>query len=431
MWAGGRHAPRRLLPRRLRHQNGQVDWQRGAAVVAQFTQAGSSLLLSMVAVRALSTAEFGQYLLVASTIVIATGATTGLIGDSLTVLDRSQSAMRRTLQGGAAGASLLAGLLVLLVSGLLGWLPWTLALVASAAAVAFVLEDLARRMLMANRRFAGVVVTDLGYALIAMVVLGAAAGTSGIALSTMFVAITAGQSVALLVAVCLLPSSDRYLARLRGPLRVGELLGFGGWRALHLTVGPLKVWAARVMVSGLAGFSAVGMLEANRLVMAPLLLAVQGASSAILVNQVTLVRESPARARQQADRDARVLIASTGAALLALIAASDPLSRVLVGSADLIDPVVLLGWGFVAVGMAANIPYANLTAASGAARAALALRMADLLLMGVGMAALLALLPADTWYRWVPATIGVLSCALAGVQRHVAFRSLSPHRPAM
>lgn len=401
-----------------------MDGQRLAAIGAQFTQAGASLLLSSVAVRSVDTAEFGQYLLVTSTIILVTGATTGFVGDSLTVLDRSEQTLRRTLLAGALACAGLAGGLVLVASGLMGWLSWPVAALAGAACVAYVVEDLVRRVLMANKRFHAVIATDLAYTLAALVVLASAWASTGIGLAALLLAIGLGQVVATGAGIALVPSADRHLPPWRGPLAVRQLVGFGGWRALHLTVGPLKLWLTRLMVSISAGFAAVGVLEANRLLMAPVLLAVQGASSAMLVSQAEAVRSSGPAARRQADRDAVVLGAASLAGALGVLVARVPLSEVLLGGSTLVHPGVLLAWGVVGVGMALNVPYATLTAAAGAPRAAFLMRVTDLgvALLGVGL--LLGLDQSETAYLWAPLVIGVASCALAPLQRHVAFRSV-------
>lgn len=408
---------------RTRGHNWPVDRQRVAAVVAQFTQAAASLALTMVAVRELDTAEFGRFLLVMSTILITTSATTGLVGDSLTVLDRSDPDMRRALQVTALGSSVTAGIIVASMSAVLGWLVGPIALLAGVAAGAFVLEDLARRMLMANRRFPAVVVTDLIYVVAASATLSAAYMWWTLGLAALLTAILIGQLVALAAAVALLPDAERFLAPRSGHLQLGALMGFGGWRALHLSVTPLRMWIARLIASAVTGFAAVGLLEANRLVMAPLILAIQGASSAVLVSQVALMRQSSHSARRQADRDAAMFALATGIAVLVLLAGQAPLATLLVGSTDLLRTPLLLGWGLVAIGMALNVPYANLTAASGAARAALAVRLLDLLLVLAATALLAGVLPSDTWFLWLPIAMGVVSCALTVVQRHVAFRS--------
>lgn len=397
-----------------------MDRQRIAAVVAQFTQAGASLLLSVLAVRTLDPSGFGRYLLVTSTMILLTGATTGLIGDSLTVLDRSTATMRRTLQWGALTSAGIGGMVVLLLAGLLGWAAWPVAGIAGVAAATFVLEDLVRRALMANRRFGSVVLVDLTYAAVAVLIFATAFAVGSISLAVMFAAIAAGQVVASAVGVRQIPRADRRAVGMRGDVQVRELIGFGGWRALHLSVGPLKLWVIRLMVSGAAGFAAVGLLEANRLVMAPLMLAVQGTASALLVSQAAQVRRSPGLARAQADRDAAMLVLAVCAALLGLYLARVPIATLLLGSADLVDPLMLVGWGVVAVGMALNVPYSNLTAAAGAPRAAFAMRVWDLALAVLGIGALIILLPTQDWLPMVPMLIGVVSCALAVAQRRVA-----------
>ena len=127
------------------------------AISAQFSQAFGSFVLQALAARTLGLTDFGAFAVLIGGIVLATGIMTGFVGDSLTVLDRSDPRIRTALQlwclilaagtfvvsAGLAERSGLAGLHVALVFG--------------AATAAWVVEDTVRRLLMATLRFWSVV----------------------------------------------------------------------------------------------------------------------------------------------------------------------------------------------------------------------------------------------------------------------------------
>lgn len=386
-------------------------------MAAQFTQALASLALSMVAVRALDPAGFGQYSLVISTLLVMTGLTTGLVGDSLTVLDRHQPDLRYALQVTALGAALLCAVLVASLGIGLGWFTTQAAPVVLLAVLSFLLEDVLRRTLMASFRFAAVLLVDLSYAVVAAAVLIAAWSFDVLGLAMIFLAMAIGQFVAIIVAVALLPTQDRYLVRRsRGGMRT--VLSFGGWRASLGVIGPARQWGARVIVAGAAGLAAVGTLEANRMLVAPVLLAVQGLGSAILVTYSKEYRVDPGRLMRSADRDALVLFFGAILAVLAILPAAPVLGQFLLGSTELVDPRAIIGWGLVAVGIAGSLPFATLTSVAGVPRTVVGIRVIDLILSLVGVWALMATTDPEQTYVWAPAVLGLVVCATALLQRN-------------
>src|SRR4051794_7583590 len=68
------------------------------AVVAQFSQAAASFLLTVAAARYLGSAEFGVLALLVGALVLGTAVMTGFVGDSLTVLDRYDARIRTALE---------------------------------------------------------------------------------------------------------------------------------------------------------------------------------------------------------------------------------------------------------------------------------------------------------------------------------------------
>ena len=68
------------------------------AVIAQAAQAGIGLLLQILVARLLGIDEYGRFAILYGVVIVATAVVTGLIGDSLVVLERSQRAIRAGLQ---------------------------------------------------------------------------------------------------------------------------------------------------------------------------------------------------------------------------------------------------------------------------------------------------------------------------------------------
>jgi O-antigen/teichoic acid export membrane protein len=394
-------------------------------MAAQFTQALTSLAFGMIAVRVLDPTGFGQYSLIISTLVVMTGLSSGLIGDTLTVLDRHQSDVRYALQVMALATATLCGVLVATVGIGFGWFPAGAAPVISLAVLSFLLEDVMRRALMANGRFAAVLMVDLTYAAVAGAILLMAWQLDRLGLVGIFLAMAAGQCAAAAVAVFLLPESDRYLAS-RGPGGLRPMLSFGGWRAAQGVIGPARLWAARMLVAAAVGLAAVGTLEANRMLVAPVMLAVQGLGFAILVSYTRGVRADPAALSRTADRDALILVAGSMTAVAAILVAAPLLGRILLGSTELVNRPAIFGWGLVAVGMAASIPFTSVTSVAGAPRSVVGIRVVDLVFSLLGVSALLVLTDADTTYIWTPAVLGVVVCATALLQRWRSRRQMSP-----
>lgn len=410
-----------------------MDRRRIPAVAAQFTQALTSLVFGMVAVRALDPTGFGQYSLVISTLVVMTGATTGLVGDTLTVLDRHHPPIRSALQHLALGSALVGGLVVAFVGIVLGWFPNATAPIVAVAVLSFLFEDVLRRMLMANSRFVSVLWVDLSYAAAAALTLWVIWSVSTVTLGMIFVAMTVGQCVAAVVAVNLLPAEERYLVMSRGAAW-RETLGFGSWRAIQGLVGPARLWGARALVAAFATLASVGVLEANRLVVAPIQLAVQGMASAILVAYVTRARTEPWRLNRAADRDALLLVGGALAGTAILVAAAPLVGRILLGSTELVNRPAMLGWGLVAVGAGAAIPYMHVSSVLGAPGAAASVRILDMVLSLAAVGTLMLTTTADESYIYVPAVLGLVVCSTALLQRarsraRVAAVGHEPYRP--
>jgi O-antigen/teichoic acid export membrane protein len=314
------------------------------AVAAQFSQAFGSFVLQLVAARSLALAEFGTFAVLIGGIVLATGIMTGFVGDSLTVLDRSERRIRAALQVWCLTlmvATFVVGAVTARVSGLTDV---RTGLLFGAATAAWVLEDTVRRLLMASFRFWSVVAVDLTHAAVALATLFVLNARSGrLTLADFMIALVFGQLAAICTALVRSPQAERVLVSWRGAA-IGVVAGFGAWRGLQQGIRPLTLTVARTLVVLAAGTAAVGQLEAARVYMAPALLAVQGIGSFLLAIYA-VNRDSPiAEAVRQADRAAMALVSSSlllGAIATALVGWAGPL---IVGDDYVIQPLAVAGW---------------------------------------------------------------------------------------
>jgi len=367
------------------------------ALAAQVSLALSSLVLQVVAARGAGPEALGQFALLFGYVVMATAVSTGLVGDSLTVLDRHRPAVRSglltaavvTIAVAAAGGFALA-------AGPHG--PGVGAVFAVATA-AFMTADLLRRTVMAGLRFWPLVVVD-GLALAtASTFLLVTAQATHLTLAHVVGALAIGQVTACAAAWRWLPTAERHLVRL-GAAGVPVVVRFGGWRALQQFVRPTTLNTARWLVLLAAGGVAVGELEAARVFVAPAMLLVQGVASYLFASYAA-GRDLPlADVLRRADRGAATMLSGCLVLAVAAAVATPALGPLLTGDRFSLTVTAVLGWGVYAASCAAVLPYGSLAAVRGAPARVLVLRVLDSgsALVVIGLALLVWGLP----FVWVP-----------------------------
>ncbi len=356
-----------------------------AAALAQLAQAAGSFALQVVAAHALGARGLGVVSLCLGAIILVTAVTSGLVGDSLTVLDRHEPSVRAALQGltlvMVAGGSTIAALAL----NLTGVLDGPQAVAFAVATAVFQLEEVLRRVLMAALRFWTLLIVDgaaVGSTLVALAVLAA---TGEIEVGSFLVAIAIGQSVGIVVAALVLPVPERRLVPFVNPA-FRHVLSFGGWRGAQVALTPLGLTASRLVVLSATGAIALGEVEAARVLGAPALLVVQGLGSYLLSTyardrNLTLgVLRRRARRASVAMAGTAVLIGA-GVALLAQV-----IAPVVIGRAIHVDVVTVIGWAVFAAATATMQPFTSLAVARGHQRAVLVVRCLDVA-VGVGLLA--------------------------------------------
>ena len=131
------------------------------AVLGQFTMALAGLGLQVAAARMLGAGGLAVFALVYGALVLATAVCSGMVGDSLTVLDRHDRGVRAGLHVWTLLVCVGAGTVGAVAALVSGLVPVWAGLLLAPACAAFVIEDTLRRLLMATDRYPALPVVDL------------------------------------------------------------------------------------------------------------------------------------------------------------------------------------------------------------------------------------------------------------------------------
>lgn len=328
----------------------------GAAVLSQGVVAGSSLVLQWLALWQLGRDGLGTFAILSGGIVVTvTALHTGWVGDPLAIVDRHAPALRRALRLMTVGSIALATVGGTLAAAALTDLGWPTAGLFGVALGAWVAEESGRRLMMARLDFWSLVANDVAYALGALGAAGVGVATGRLTMGWLIGSMLVGSLAAVVAALRQLPAEE-----LRAGPRVrpdfAEIARFSVWRSGQLAMRPLGMLGSRVVVQSLTSTSTLGLIEAGRLLVAPVLTAANGFGGFIL----------PWFARRHREREldlgvvARVSGICAAAALACLPAAFllRPLVERIDGSGSIPTPLVV-AWCCFAVGYAANIPLVN------------------------------------------------------------------------
>lgn len=333
------------------------------AVGGQLVQALSSLSLQVLAAYMLGASGLGLYALLFGVIVSTAAITEGLVGDSLTVLDRHDASVRSALVRWAWLTSVSASAMTtaaFVVTGLLSDWAAVLFLLAS---VAFMLEGILRRLLMATLRFWSVVGMDSASLSMSLLSLTTFYLLDLGSIEALLAALLLGQLFGMLVGNWLCPRSER--TRGSRPAQMGMVWRYGSWRAAQQLVRPTQLSLMRFFIVTQLGAGVAGHLEGARLYIAPVLLVVQGLGSYMFASFSQSRDEHLRSLLSRADRISRRMCATAqglGIAGALLIPWFGPL--ITAGKFD-ISAWDVLAWSAFAAATAANAPYGTLAAVRG------------------------------------------------------------------
>jgi O-antigen/teichoic acid export membrane protein len=358
------------------------------ALGAQGSQAIGSFLIMALAARSLGIEELGKLGVLYGVLVLCAATTSGFVGDSLTVLDRSGRRLRAGMQLWLLTLSCACGVLVPTVSLTVGFVSGIEALLLGLAVAAYLIEDVLRRLLMAHLGFARIVVMDLSVTCVALSIVWLQNVNGLPSLAGYLAAIACGQTAGIIVGAALVPRTDRYLVRFRGA-DWKAVAAYGCWRAAQQMLRPGLMTAMRLALMILVTLAATGQLEIARIYAAPAMLFVGGISSYLFAAYAKNRASTVAALLAQADRALLVVlgITATGAAVaLWALPIAGPLA-----TGQTPDFLAVAGWLAYAASVAVVSPYGALAAIKGSAKRVFALRLADTLVSLAGVVLILHL----------------------------------------
>lgn len=379
------------------------------AAVAQVWQAVGSFGLQIVAAWTLGAQGLGLVSLCLGVIVLATALSSGMVGDSLIILDRSRKEVRGALQAWALLLSVVSGTVAGVVMGLtLLTLPQALLFVG--ALIAFQFEELVRRIFMGVMQFWRLVLVDTVAVVVALAIIASFAATDSITVEAFFGALLAGQAAGILTGLALLPAAERVWSPLRGS-DLRSVGAFGAWRGAQVAVPQLMLTLSRVLVTMLAGGVALGLVEGARIFVAPVLLAIQGLGSYLLSSYVRDSSLSVGALRRRAWR-ASLMMMGGALALGAVIVLLVPyVGHFVSGPMFSIERLTVAGWVVYVVASASFQPFASLAAVKGRQRRVFTCRLMD---AAFSVALLVALLSNGVSAAYTPFTLAA-GLVLGGV----------------
>lgn len=347
------------------------------AVIAQAAQAGIGLLLQILVARLLGIEEYGRFAILYGVVIVATAVVTGLVGDTLVVLDRS----RRVIRAGLEAMLLMTSVVLAVGAFLIAWLTGFSDVLESAlfavALAAFAVEEIVRRLLIAHMSFVRTAMTDVAGFVVALAIILVVHLTGTLSLAAFLGGIAAGQIVATFVGWMLVPKADRHLVGLGGA-DVAAVWRYGMWRGLQQVLRPSLFTVVRLLVLAGAGLAAVGLLEAARTYTSPLILVIGGLSSFLFVRFAGQHKAGRAGSVREADRVVVFLV--IGTLLMSVIAVVlIPWVSPLLFDVQ-VDPLAVIAWLAYGMSVAIVTPYGALGAVGGRQVAVFVIRLSDTLL---------------------------------------------------
>ncbi len=367
------------------------------ALVSQGIVAAASLGLQLIAFSQLGAGGLGAFSLLFGILITVNSIQSGWIGDSLTVLDRFEPGYRRALIHSQVLVVGLTFVVTTVVALPVGGVDLNTAVLFGFASTAWVVEETMRRLLIARREFWKLAANDAAFAVGSFSLVGFTMLTDNqFTLETLVLALFAGAVVAIGFGFAQLPHVE--LSRgLLGPSRMNELASFAFWRAAQIGLRPGSQAIVRFIVVAAVSVEALGELEAARLLLAPILTAVNGAGVYLLPTYSSQIREG--RRFRPGVPTAMLVVGGVAASygLLAVVLRA-PLTSLLPGDATAITATALIAWTAYSVGFGAGVPAGNAMVALSRSREAFFVRCIDAA-VGIIAASLLAVIG---WVDGVP-----------------------------
>ncbi len=358
------------------------------AIIAQAAQAGIGLLLQVLVARLLGIEEYGRFAILYGVVIVATAVVTGLIGDTLVVLDRSQRGIRAGLEAMLLLTAVVLAVGAFAIAWATGFSDAVEAALFALALAAFAIEEIVRRLLIAHMSFVRTALIDVAGFAVALTIIVAVHLSGVLTLAVFLAGIAAGQVAATLLGWFLVPRADRRLVGLGGA-DIAAVWRYGMWRGLQQVLRPSLFTVVRLLVLAGAGLTAVGLLEAARTYTSPLILVIGGLSSFLFVRFADQRKEGRAGSVREADRVVLFLLAGTVLMSIVALVLIPWVSPLLFDVT--VDPLAVIAWLAYGMSVAIVTPYGALGAVGGRQIAVFLIRLSDTLLGVVAVVVMLSL----------------------------------------
>ena len=179
------------------------------AMGSQGMQALASFTIQVLVARTLGFDGLGAFAIAYGVMVLVAGLASGMVGDSLVVLERRAPPVRSALQQFAGAIAVTAALLSATIAAASGLMDAATAVMFGAGVALFALEEVMRRLLMAGFGFWRVMLIDFASFVVALAVVGLSALAGSLSLFVFLAAVAAGQLAAISLGIVLLPREER------------------------------------------------------------------------------------------------------------------------------------------------------------------------------------------------------------------------------
>jgi hypothetical protein len=309
-----------------------------------------------------------------------------------------------------------AGMVIVLHLG-----DWRVAIVYALMIVGWLVEETGRRVLIARLEFWKLVANDGTYMATTLVALGAVLVASRLTLLSLLACMAFGALCAIALALVQLPRGE-FTELAPGPDRGARVARFAVWRSMQATLRPAELLVARVLVLQLVSLTAVGLVEAGRLVVAPIQTVLNGAA-AFLLSTGAHGEKSKKSTYAQNTRVAIFLVVITlGAAAFAALL-SHPLGHLMARRS--VSHLLVLGWGLWMATWAASLPFTAELTVRTLSRPVFVARLVETC-VGLGLVAIL--LGAGASAELVPWLLSAPAVVNTWYIRHLAVTTRPPVR---
>lgn len=317
-------------------------------------------MVGVVVARALGPEALGRFALLFTILLALVSVQSAWVGDSLTVLDRTQTRLRRGISNTQWVQVVLGSIAGGILAYAIGHAGLAASFVFAGLVAAWELEEFGRRVFIARLEFWRQAANDGSYLVFTAAALAVCAILSTLSLALVLACMTIGAMCAFLLGIVWLPDNERLQRPTLSTSGLRDVAGYGIWRGAQSGAGYAAQVIVRGLVIGLASVAIMGQLEASRLVFAPLFVLVAAVANLTLATFARSARETgggTSKLVRAAVVGSAAICVLYGAVVLVF---PNVFVRLLAGAQFDPDRLALAGWFALAIAIAITTPFSTL-----------------------------------------------------------------------